>query len=119
MKFRLYAGPSAWLLVPECMLAPLTASNRHGPLQLLGTIDDALVDKAALPSILAMIDADSYATIPGDMAARLERAALATHSHVILGERVHENPFFVEPLEFLKSVALRRPRPAPIQAPTT
>lgn len=45
--------------------------------------------------------------------------ALATHSHVILGERVHENPFFVEPLEFLKSVALRRPRPAPIQAPTT
>jgi len=76
MKFRLYAGPSAWLLVPECMLAPLAASNRHGPLQLLGTIDDALVDKAALPSILAMIDADSYATIPGDMAARLERAAL-------------------------------------------
>ena len=44
--------------------------------------------------------------------------ALSTHSHVILGEQVHENPFFVEPLEFLKSVALRRPRAAPIQATT-
>lgn len=76
MKFRLYAGPSAWLLVPECMLASQVAANRHGPLQLLGTIDDTLVDKAALPSILAMIDADSFATIPGDLAAHLERAAL-------------------------------------------
>lgn len=76
MKFRLYAGPSAWLLVPECMLASRAAANRHGPLQLLGTIDDTLVEKAALPSILAMIDADSFATLPGELATHLERAAL-------------------------------------------
>lgn len=41
--------------------------------------------------------------------------ALATHSHVVLGERVHENPYYVEPLEFLKTVALRRPHPARIR----
>ncbi len=33
-----------------------------------------------------------------------------------LGEQVRANPFYVEPLDFLKSVALRRTRPAPIRA---
>lgn len=42
--------------------------------------------------------------------------ALATHSHVVLGEQVRANPFYVEPLDFLKSVALRRTHPAPIRA---
>ena len=41
--------------------------------------------------------------------------ALATHSHVVLGEQVRENPFYIEPLKFLKSVALRRAQPAAIQ----
>ncbi len=76
MKFHLYAGPSAWLLVPECMLASQTAVNPHGPLELLGAIDDAEIDATAMPTILAMIDADSFATIPGDVAARLGRAGL-------------------------------------------
>ena len=40
--------------------------------------------------------------------------ALATHSHVILGGRLHENPHYVEPLEFLKKVALRRKRASPV-----
>ncbi len=39
---------------------------------------------------------------------------LATHSHVILGGKVQENPYFVEPLAYLKRV-LRRKYPAPIQ----
>jgi hypothetical protein len=33
---------------------------------------------------------------------------LATHSHVVMGGRVHANPHYVEPLEFLQRVALRR-----------
>ena len=42
--------------------------------------------------------------------------ALATHSHVILGGRIHENPHYVEPLEFLTKVALRRSRSSPVKA---
>ena len=40
---------------------------------------------------------------------------LATHSHAILDGKVHQNPYFVEPLAFLKKVALRRKHPAPVQ----
>jgi len=40
--------------------------------------------------------------------------ALATHSHVVLGGRLHQNPHYVEPLEFLKKVALRRKRASPV-----
>jgi hypothetical protein len=40
---------------------------------------------------------------------------LATHSHVILDGKLQENPYFVEPLAYLKRVALRRKYPAPIQ----
>ena len=76
MKFHLYAGPSAWLLVPECMLASQAAVNRHGPLELLGAVDEALIDDASMPDILAMIDADCFATLPADVAGRLEHAAL-------------------------------------------
>ena len=43
--------------------------------------------------------------------------ALATHSHVILGGRLHANPHYVEPLEFLQKVALRRKRSSPVRAP--
>jgi hypothetical protein len=43
--------------------------------------------------------------------------ALATHSHVILGGRIHENPHYVDPLAFLQKVALRRARPTPVKAP--
>jgi hypothetical protein len=43
--------------------------------------------------------------------------ALATHSHVILGGRLHANPHYVEPLAFLQKVALRRTRAMPVSAP--
>lgn len=43
--------------------------------------------------------------------------ALATHSHVILGGRIHQNPHFMDPLEFLQKIALRRTRPTPVKAP--
>lgn len=33
---------------------------------------------------------------------------IATHSHVIIGVHVHENPYYVDPVTFLKKVALRR-----------
>ena len=42
--------------------------------------------------------------------------ALATHSHVILGGRMHENPHYVPPLEFLKKIALRRTHFSPVKA---
>jgi hypothetical protein len=41
---------------------------------------------------------------------------LATHSHVILGGQVQENPYFVEPITFLQSLAHRRRAPAPMRA---
>ncbi|HEX7054332.1 MAG TPA: MEDS domain-containing protein [Burkholderiales bacterium] len=46
---------------------------------------------------------------------RMVADILATHSHVILDGNVQENPYFVEPLAYLKRVALRRKYPAPIQ----
>jgi hypothetical protein len=39
---------------------------------------------------------------------------LATHSHVILGGRVVENPYFLEPVSFLRTLALRR-SPTPLK----
>jgi len=36
---------------------------------------------------------------------------LATHSHVILNGRIHVNPHFVEPLEFLKTLLRRKKHP--------
>jgi hypothetical protein len=44
--------------------------------------------------------------------------ALATHSHVILGGRLHENPHYMPPIDFLKRITLRRAHAAPVVAPT-
>jgi hypothetical protein len=38
---------------------------------------------------------------------------LATHSHVLLGGQIHENPMYIEPLEYLQKLALRRPSSSP------
>jgi hypothetical protein len=44
--------------------------------------------------------------------------ALATHSHVILGGRLHENPHYMQPIDFLQKITLRRAHPAPVRAPS-
>lgn len=36
---------------------------------------------------------------------------LATHSHVIMNGRVHKNPYYIEPLEFLLTLQRRRQSP--------
>ncbi|WP_438035881.1 hypothetical protein [Sorangium sp. So ce204] len=33
---------------------------------------------------------------------------LATRSHVIIGGHVHENPYYLDPVTFLRKLALRR-----------
>jgi hypothetical protein len=43
--------------------------------------------------------------------------ALATHPSVVLGGRLQENPHYMDPLEFLQKIALRRTRPTPVKAP--
>src|SRR5690606_36060877 len=40
--------------------------------------------------------------------------AMATHSHLIMGGRLLQNPHYMDPLEFLKKVALRRARSTPL-----
>lgn len=45
--------------------------------------------------------------------------ALATHSHVILGGRLHENPHYMQPIDFLQKVTLRRTHASPVRAPAT
>ena len=42
--------------------------------------------------------------------------ALATHSHVVLGGRLHENPHYMPPRDFLQKIALRRAHPAPVRS---
>ncbi|MBV9774233.1 MAG: hypothetical protein JO040_09810, partial [Gemmatimonadetes bacterium] len=42
---------------------------------------------------------------------------LRTHPMVILGEVLHENPFYVPPDEFLRELGARRPKPEPPAAP--
>ena len=44
--------------------------------------------------------------------------AMATHSHLIMGGRLLQNPHYMDPLEFLKKVALRRARSTPLTVPT-
>jgi hypothetical protein len=44
---------------------------------------------------------------------------LATHSHVILGGRIVENPYFVEPVSYLQTLTRRRQSPASIRAAST
>lgn len=45
--------------------------------------------------------------------------ALATHSHLILGGRLLQNPYYMDPLEFLQKVTLRRGQSSPLKAATT
>jgi hypothetical protein len=41
---------------------------------------------------------------------------LATHSHVLLGGQIHENPHYVDPLVYLQKLALRRPQQSTARA---
>ena len=41
---------------------------------------------------------------------------LATHSHVLLGGQIHENPHYVDPLVYLQKLSLRRPQESPARA---
>jgi hypothetical protein len=41
---------------------------------------------------------------------------LATHPYVVLGGRLQENPYYLEPEVFLRRVSLRRAGPSPIRA---
>lgn len=45
--------------------------------------------------------------------------ALATHSHVVLGGRLHENPHYMQPIDFLQKVTLRRVHAPPVGVATT
>lgn len=40
---------------------------------------------------------------------------LATHPYVILNGRIHKNPHYIEPIEFLPSLLKRRKRPLPLE----
>jgi hypothetical protein len=41
---------------------------------------------------------------------------LATHSHVIINGKVHENPYYVDPVVYLQKLALRKPAEGPRRA---
>jgi hypothetical protein len=38
---------------------------------------------------------------------------LATHTHVIMNGKVHTNPYYLDPVSYLRKVALRRPAESP------
>jgi hypothetical protein len=73
MKFRVYATRHACLVVPDCMRAPQAASDRFGPLEFAGEIDEADLAPAERARILGDIDAESYALVPAHLAGRLLR----------------------------------------------
>lgn len=80
MKFRVYATRHACLVVPDCMQAPQAASERFGPLEFAGEIDEADLAPAEQARILREIDAASYALVPAHLAGRLLRS-LARRDH--------------------------------------
>lgn len=41
---------------------------------------------------------------------------LATHSHVIINGKVHENPYYVDPVVYLQKLALRKGVESPARA---
>lgn len=59
-------------------------------------------------TLLCVYDANRFS-------GRVVADVLATHSHVVLGGRVHENPYFVDTHTFLQKLSLRRGRMAPLQ----
>ncbi|MGN6111852.1 MAG: hypothetical protein ACTHOC_02390 [Luteimonas sp.] len=80
MKFRVYATRHACLVVPDCMQAPQAASDRFGPLEFAGEIDEADLDPAELAKILGDIDASSYALVADPLAKRLLRSVAREHA---------------------------------------
>ena len=71
MDFHLYAGQSAWLLVPDCMVASQAATVRHGPLQPLFQISDKHLDAQELARVMADVEDHMFAEISHDMALRI------------------------------------------------
>jgi hypothetical protein len=71
MKFRVYATRHTCLVVPDCMQAPQAASDRFGPLEFAGEIDETDLAPAELARILGEIDAASYALVTAGLADRL------------------------------------------------
>lgn len=65
MKLRLYAGQTCWILTPDFLLPPVTAS-RYQPLVFRGFVeeDDLGFDAEALAELRDAIDASYYAMIP-------------------------------------------------------
>jgi hypothetical protein len=80
MKFRVYATRHACLVVPDCMQAPQAASDRFGPLEFAGEIDEAEFDAAERASVAGEIDASSYALVPDHVAERLLRSLAREHA---------------------------------------
>lgn len=71
MRFRLYSGNTIWVLVPECIVPPRSATSRHGPLRFLGEIDGNRLGPSEHEAILAQIDENLFAQAPAEMASRL------------------------------------------------
>lgn len=52
-------------------------------------------------SLICMYDVSKFS-------GRVLADVLATHSHVIMNNRIHKNPYYIEPLEFLPTLQRRR-----------
>lgn len=54
-------------------------------------------------SLICMYDINQFS-------GRVVTDILATHSHVIMNDKIHKNPYYIEPLEFLPALQRRRQR---------
>jgi hypothetical protein len=64
-------GRHAWFIVPDGMLAPRFATDKHGPLAFLGEFDQRELTRRETARVLANFDAHSFAEVPAKLAKRL------------------------------------------------
>lgn len=78
--------------------------------------DDLIVYEARVNQLAPLHDCTLLCAYDiNQFSGRVIADVMATHSHVLLGGQIHENPHYLDPVIYLKKLALRRKRSSPIR----
>jgi hypothetical protein len=86
-----------------------TCGDMEWALKNLPGTEDLMVYEAKLNTLTSKHDCTLLCCYDVNrFSGRVIADVLATHSHVIIGGHVHENPYYLDPVTFLRKLALRR-----------
>jgi MEDS: MEthanogen/methylotroph, DcmR Sensory domain len=117
IKDRVFVVERMYLMLEEVL-----RSACHGPFRSVRTMgdmewalhnlpgtDDLMVYEARVNRLAAHHDCTLLCAYDiNRFSGRVIGDVLATHSHVIINGKVHENPYYVDPVTYLHKLALRR-----------